>query len=245
MRSDVLVLISEVWGGFSPEAMRFLGELSQARNDGIDIERASTTWSTSSFTSYHGQLLSLAVQWGVAIEIEPPRTAGGNGPAVKACSSRYRSRGRALGGSASPYSRPKDRELSQRHRSLRLRAGEPVPQHDAVSRRTGSNPPSAAQGPSVAAMPPWQPQCGTDGPTITWHGPLQPLQFSAASAPPERQLPAEGRTQPPWFALRQAGSSCLLSSGPREVLPAQPGLGGPSKPLNSPRRRRRRRSTAG
>ena len=43
---------------------------SQALNDGIDIERASTTWSTSSFTSYHGQLLSLAVQWGVAIEIE-------------------------------------------------------------------------------------------------------------------------------------------------------------------------------
>ena len=68
----MLVLISEVWGGFSPEAMRFLGELShsQARNDGIDIERASATWSTSSFTSYHGQLLSLAVQWGVAIEIE-------------------------------------------------------------------------------------------------------------------------------------------------------------------------------
>ena len=36
------------------------GEVSQARNDGIDIERASATWSTSSFTSYHGQLLSLA-----------------------------------------------------------------------------------------------------------------------------------------------------------------------------------------
>ena len=38
------------------------------------VERARTTWSTSvttsSFTSYHGQLLSLAVQWGVAIEIE-------------------------------------------------------------------------------------------------------------------------------------------------------------------------------
>ena len=33
------------WGGFSPEAMRFLGELSQARNDGIDLERASATWS--------------------------------------------------------------------------------------------------------------------------------------------------------------------------------------------------------
>ena len=41
-----------------------------ARGDGIDIERASATWSTSSFTSYHGQLLSLAVQFGVAAEIE-------------------------------------------------------------------------------------------------------------------------------------------------------------------------------
>ena len=41
-----------------------------ATGAGIDIERASATWSTSSFTSYHGQLLSLAVQWGVAIEIE-------------------------------------------------------------------------------------------------------------------------------------------------------------------------------
>ena len=66
----MVVLIAEVWGGFSPEAMRYLGELAQARNDGIDIERSSATWSTSSFTSYHGQLLSLAVQWGVAIEIE-------------------------------------------------------------------------------------------------------------------------------------------------------------------------------
>ena len=49
-------------------AMRFLGELSQARNDGIDIERASATWSTS-FTSYHGQLLAGRAV-GVAIEIE-------------------------------------------------------------------------------------------------------------------------------------------------------------------------------
>jgi hypothetical protein len=57
--------------------MRFLGELAQARNDGIDIERASTTWSTSSFTSYHGQLLSLAgsiisvlTQWGATLVIK-------------------------------------------------------------------------------------------------------------------------------------------------------------------------------
>ena len=67
---EVLVLISEVWGGFSPEAMRFLGELAQQRGDGLDAERTSATWSTSSFTSYHGQLLSMAVQFGVAVEIE-------------------------------------------------------------------------------------------------------------------------------------------------------------------------------
>ena len=67
---EVIMLICEVWGGFAPEAVRFLGELAQARNDAVDLERASTTWSATSFTSYHGQLLSLAVQLGVAIEIE-------------------------------------------------------------------------------------------------------------------------------------------------------------------------------
>ena len=35
------------------------------------VEEKKTLFSVkSSFTSYHGQLLSLAVQWGVAIEIE-------------------------------------------------------------------------------------------------------------------------------------------------------------------------------
>ena len=60
---DVLVLVSEVWGGFSPEAVRFLGELAQARGDRIDFERESATWSTTSFMSYHGQLLSLGCSW--------------------------------------------------------------------------------------------------------------------------------------------------------------------------------------
>ena len=50
--------------------MRFLGELAQQRNDSVDLECASTTWATASFTAYHGQLLSLAVQLGVAIEID-------------------------------------------------------------------------------------------------------------------------------------------------------------------------------
>ena len=46
-----------------------LGELAQARGDRVDFERESATWSTTSFMSYHGQLLSLAVQLGVATEI--------------------------------------------------------------------------------------------------------------------------------------------------------------------------------
>ena len=34
------------------------------------VERESATWSTTSFMSYHGQMLSLAVQLGVATEIQ-------------------------------------------------------------------------------------------------------------------------------------------------------------------------------
>ena len=133
----------------------------------------------------------------------PPRTAGGNGPAVRAPSSRSKGRGRALGGSASPYLRPEDRVPSQRPRSRRLRAGVPVPPQVAGSCRNGSNPPLAAPRLSGAAMPPRQPQCGTDGPSITWHAPLQPLQFSAASAPPVQQLPAGGWS--PALVCTQAG----------------------------------------
>ena len=50
--------------------MRFLGELAQQRGNRADFERESATWSTTSFMSYHGQLLSLAVQMGVATEID-------------------------------------------------------------------------------------------------------------------------------------------------------------------------------
>ena len=67
---EVLVLTAEVWGGFAPEATRLLGELAQQRDDSVDLERASATFTTRSFTAYHGQLLSLAVQLGVAAEID-------------------------------------------------------------------------------------------------------------------------------------------------------------------------------
>ena len=63
-------MICEVWGGFAPEAATYLARLAQARGDGIDQERSGATWSTRSFTSYYGQLLSIAVQLGVAMEIE-------------------------------------------------------------------------------------------------------------------------------------------------------------------------------
>ena len=66
----VVPLICEVWGGFAPEAASYLHRLAQARGDGIDPERASATWSCRSFTSYYGQLLSVALQLGVAMEIE-------------------------------------------------------------------------------------------------------------------------------------------------------------------------------
>ena len=66
----VVPLICEVWGGFAPEATSYLHSLAQARGDGIDPERASATWSCRSFSSYYGQLLSVALQLGVAMEIE-------------------------------------------------------------------------------------------------------------------------------------------------------------------------------
>ena len=56
---DVLVLISEVWGGFSPEAMRFLGELAGRRG---------TTALTSSARARRGRRRR-----------SPPTTAGRSG----------------------------------------------------------------------------------------------------------------------------------------------------------------------
>ena len=71
----VVPLISEVWGGFAPEAVSYLRGLAQARSDRLDIEQESTTWTTRSFTSYYGQRLSVALTMGVAHEIR--RTATG------------------------------------------------------------------------------------------------------------------------------------------------------------------------
>ena len=67
---EVLVLLAEVWGGFAPECTRLLGELAQQRGDSVDLEQTSATFTMRSFTAYHGQLLSLSVQMGVAIEID-------------------------------------------------------------------------------------------------------------------------------------------------------------------------------
>ena len=63
-------LICEVWGGFALGATRYLNSLAQLRGDSIAEERSSCTWTTRSFVSYYGQLLSIAVNVGGAMEIE-------------------------------------------------------------------------------------------------------------------------------------------------------------------------------
>ena len=63
-------LICEVWGGFALGATRYLNSLAQLRGDSIAEERSSCTWTTRSFVSYYGQLLSIAVNIGGAMEIE-------------------------------------------------------------------------------------------------------------------------------------------------------------------------------
>jgi len=49
-----------------------LPQLARAarRGDSIAEERSSSTWTTRSFASYYGQLLSIAVNIGGAMEIE-------------------------------------------------------------------------------------------------------------------------------------------------------------------------------
>jgi hypothetical protein len=66
----VVPLISEVWGGFAPEAASYLARLAQSRGDGISQERLGATWTTTSYTSFYGQTLSIALQLGVAMELE-------------------------------------------------------------------------------------------------------------------------------------------------------------------------------
>lgn len=56
----------QVWGGFALGAARYLNSLAQLRGDSIVEERSSATWTTCSFVSYYGQLLSIAVAMGAA-----------------------------------------------------------------------------------------------------------------------------------------------------------------------------------
>ena len=63
---EVVPLIHEVWGGAAPEAVAFLRRLADSK---VGPDRATATWATSSFRSYWGQRLSLALQTGVAREI--------------------------------------------------------------------------------------------------------------------------------------------------------------------------------
>jgi len=63
---EVVPLIHEVWGGVAPEGVAFMRRLADSK---VGPDRATATWATSSFRSYWGQRLSLALQLGVAREI--------------------------------------------------------------------------------------------------------------------------------------------------------------------------------
>ena len=79
----VTCLISEVWGGFAPEAVVCLRRLAESRAGELTGEAAWATWATRGFMSYHGQRLSIELHTGVAREIWRAATSGGaNGAAA-------------------------------------------------------------------------------------------------------------------------------------------------------------------
>ena len=63
---EVVPLIHEVWGGVASEAVAYLRRLADSK---AGPDRATATWATSSFRSYWGQRLAVALQTGVAREI--------------------------------------------------------------------------------------------------------------------------------------------------------------------------------
>ena len=63
----VVPLIHEVFGGLAPcanETLRDLGRRKQGR-----LDEPSASWSARSFVAYHGQLLSIAIAYGVSGEL--------------------------------------------------------------------------------------------------------------------------------------------------------------------------------
>jgi hypothetical protein len=72
----VTCLISEVWGGFAPEAVVCLRRLAESRAGLLTGELAWATWATRGFMSYHAQRLSLQLHLGVAREIWRAATSG-------------------------------------------------------------------------------------------------------------------------------------------------------------------------
>ena len=155
----------------------------------------------------------------------PSRIADGNSPSVGTCSSRQSRHRRALGVAASPAPRLDNRVPSRRHRSGPSPAGAPVPPQDAVSCRTGSNPPPVAPRPPDATPPPLQPRCGAGMPVVARHSPLQPLHSTAASEPSMQQLPAgawmgalvhpqAGPAQPPAAQRTKRGAAGPVDAEP-------------------------------
>ena len=63
---EVVLLNHEVLGGWGSRAVEMLWRLSEYRSDRLDAERRDATWTESSFCSYYGNRISVALHCGVA-----------------------------------------------------------------------------------------------------------------------------------------------------------------------------------
>ena len=63
---EVVLLNHEVFGGWGSGPVEMLWRLSEYRSDRLDAERHDASWTESSFCSYYGNRISVAIHCGVA-----------------------------------------------------------------------------------------------------------------------------------------------------------------------------------
>ena len=67
---DVRCLLSETWGGWSPEVVELFRELAEERQNRLHShEYDATTWSARTWLSFQAQKISVALQYAVALEL--------------------------------------------------------------------------------------------------------------------------------------------------------------------------------
>ena len=65
----VLAIIHETYGGFGPEAVRLLYELSRAHGSRLGADEAAAPWCARAFRSLHALRISVAIHTAAASEI--------------------------------------------------------------------------------------------------------------------------------------------------------------------------------